>query len=863
MRRRRFRNAGERLAAAGDERHAGKLRPMPLRRLVLCAAALLFGFALAVQARADDPVPYDTFVKGAEAQHGLLTIWRKSGKTYLELAAGQLGKDFVQTIVPASGVGGHFIVWGNTDHLPTELVRFERAGNSVAILWPSPYFVAPHSPESARAIDRSFARSIVGLAPIAATDEKSGAVVIDASVFLDDQLNLKNIFRQGLADQPKGEPYTLNRDRTYFGATKAFPKNVVIEAMQDWTSDEQRLSDVTPDPRHVQMRVVYNIAEPPQSDDYQPRYADDRVGIYDDVYLSFDKDAVLTRKLRYVIRWNLKPSDPTKPVSPAKHPMVFYLSNTIPEAHRPAIRAAVLKWNDAFERLGISDALQVRDQPNDPQWDPDDIRYNVLRWVTEAQASFGADSQTLYDPRTGEEFRTGILISADVPIGAQAEWMHVVDPARYGRSTDPMPKQFLYDTWLATILHETGHNLGMQHNFIGSMAYTAKQLQDKGFTSKYGIASTVMEYAPTNIWPRPLPQGDFFQTVLGPYDYYAMKWAYGSIPGAKTPEDELPTLRRWASAWSDPRYRYASDEDVSWRDGHASDPRVEQGDLTNDPIGWCQMQMDMDRNLFAHLNERFPFSGADYETETDAFVDVLGRYRACAHLPSRFIGGQYLSRAHRGDPGAGGPIVPVSRAEQRRAFATLDRYLFAADAWRFSPALLSRLGYSEWSGYGYVGFEGYGNLPQWAYDPPARHDVPIADQIAKTQAAAIDQMFQPLVLSRIDDGAAETADAHPMRLSDLFAWMHESVYREIHAGRAPGTIDRLRRGLQQRYLETLAVVYAKPRAGTPEDARTLARADLILIEKETARALASPTLDATTRAHLERLHGRAHDLTRV
>ena len=121
------------------------------------------------------------------------------------------------------------------------------------------------------------------------------------------------------------------------------------------------------------------------------------------------------RDSRYLVRWNIQPSDPSKPLSPAKHPMIFYMSDTVPERYRPAIRAAVLGWNDAFRRLGIEGALEVRDQPDDPNWDPDDIRYNVLRWVTEAQASFGADSQTLYDPRTGQEFRTGILISADVP----------------------------------------------------------------------------------------------------------------------------------------------------------------------------------------------------------------------------------------------------------------------------------------------------------------------------------------------------------------------------------------------------------------------------------------------------------------
>jgi hypothetical protein len=836
---------------------------MHLRGLiVIVATSLLCAFGAARAARADAPVPYDTFVKGAEAQRGLFTVWRKDGKVYLELAAAQLDHDFVQTIVPGNGLGGHFVVWGNTDHLPAELVRFERAGNDVAIVWPNPSFVAPHSAASERAIARNFPRSIVGLAPIAAVDEKSGAVVIDAAPFLDDQLDLKNVLRQGLRED-KDDPYALDRERSYFGKVKAFPENVVIEAKQAWTSETQHVDDVPADPRYLQMSVVYNIADPPGHADYRPRYADDRVGIYDDVYLSFDDDRVLSRKLRYIVRWDLQPSDPSKPVSPASHPMIFYLSDTIPEAYRPAIRAAVLKWNDAFLKLGISDALQVRDQPNDPQWDPDDIRYNVLRWVTESDASFGADSQTLYDPHTGEEFRTGILISADVPLFAQRDWTYAVDPARYGRSTDPMPQKFLDDTWLGTILHETGHNLGMQHNFIGSLAYTAKELQDPAFTAKYGIASTVMEYAPLNLWPKPYGQGDYSQTVLGPYDYYAMHWAYGAVPGAKTPEDELPALRSWASAWSDPRYRYASDEDVSWGDGHAADPRVEQGDLTDDPLGWCKVQFGLDRDLIAGLNAREPAAGDAYEAETDAFRMLIGRYDQCAMLPAHYIGGQYLSRAHRGDPHAEPPVVPVPRAMQRRAFDVLDTYLFSSQAWSLPPSLLDRLGYSEWAGYGYVEFEGYGNLPQWAYDPPLRHDVPYAENIANLQTAALKFMFGPVVLARIADASLESTGPDPMRLGDLFAWTHAAVFRELDAGDKTGPIDRLRRTLQARYTDTLAGLYQSPAAGEPEDARALARAELSTLDDLTARALRSRALDGDTRAHLAwlraRVRGVLHD----
>jgi hypothetical protein len=420
-----------------------------------------------------------------------------------------------------------------------------------------------------------------------------------------------------------------------------------------------------------------------------------------------------------------------------------------------------------------------------------------------------------------------------------------------------MPQKFMDDTWLSTIMHETGHNLGMQHNFIGSRAYTAKQLQDEAFTEKYGIASTVMEYAPTNLWPRGTPQGTYEQTVLGPYDYYAMHWAYGTIPGAATPEAEIPTLSKWASAWSNPDDRYASDEDVSWGNGHAADPRVEQEILTNDPLGWCAVQLPMDRELMLHVGANFPAPGEAYEEETEAFRMAYGRYTQCALMPSHYIGGQYLSRAHRGDPGAEPPVVPVPRDVQYRAFGMLDRYLFSADAWRMPSTVLDQLGYSEWAGYGYVGFPGYGNLPKWSYDPPERHDLAFGERVTSLQARAIHQMFLPVVLARIAASASESSGGRAMRLEDLFAWMHAGIFGEL-ASPGANAIEPSRRALQQSYLGTLVGLAVKPDAGTPSDATALARAELERVSKEATRVLGSRILDATTRAHVALLAARAH-----
>jgi hypothetical protein len=820
-----------------------------MRRLVTAAIAFALLLSCIAASSAPDVATYAEFTAGVQPQRGLFPIWRKGNKVYLELSAAQLDRDFVETIVPGNGLAGNTIVWGDTDHLPAMLVRFHRVGDQIAIIWPNTYAVAPASQSAEAAIERNFPQSVVGLANIAAVDSTNGTVIFDASVLLNDVIDMNNIFRTYLGTD-ESTSYQLDLDRTYFGEAKAFPLNDLIAVDQTWRTYAPHVADTAPDARSVQMRVVYNFAQPPGDPDYRPRYADDRVGIYDAIYLNFARDEVRERQLRYIVRWNIQPSDPSKKISPSKHPLVFYLSNTIPPQYRGPIREAVLKWNDAFLKLGISDAIQVRDQPNDPSWDPDDIRYNVLRWVTEAQASFGADSQTLYDPRTGQEFRTGILISADSPRYTALEWKYVVDPVRYGRDTDPVPRWFIRDAFLAEIMHETGHNLGMQHNFIGHAAYSAQDLRNPNFTRRFGVTSTVMEYAPVNVWPQPFPQGDYYQTTLGPYDYYAMRYAYGPIPGARTPDDELPTLRRWASQWSNPLYRYASDEDVSWQNGHASDPRVATGLLTNDPMAWCQVRLGMDASLMRSTGNRLPAMGEPYETARDAFVWYLRDYLRCAGMPVDYLGGQYISRAHRGDPGAQPAIVPVPRSVQLRAFQMLDKYLFSASAWNFSPKLLQSLGYSEWAGYGYTSWTGYGNLPTWAYNPPERHDYPIVQRINDAQAQVIDQALQPLVLQRIDENPL-AAIAPTMTMEDLFAWMQHAIYGDISPG--VSSIPLVTRNLQILYAGRLVSLVQNPAKGVPSDAQALARFELHSLQKEISRALSGRAMDLTTRAHLENL----------
>ena len=113
--------------------------------------------------------------------------------------------------------------------------------------------------------------------------------------------------------------------------------------------------------------------------------------------------------------------------------------------------------------------------------------------------------------------------------------------------------------------HEVGHTLGLRHNFAASTIHSLEQDQDREITAQ-GISGSVMDYIPTNLAPKGLKQGEYYQASLGAYDYWAIEYAYKPIQAA-TPEEELPELRKIAERTSDPLLVYATDEDAGGYSG--------------------------------------------------------------------------------------------------------------------------------------------------------------------------------------------------------------------------------------------------------------------------------------------------------
>ena len=161
--------------------------------------------------------------------------------------------------------------------------------------------------------------------------------------------------------------------------------------------------------RHI---YHYSLSTIPETS-FQPRVADDRVGHFMTMHQDFTSVLRDTPYVRYVNRWHLEKAEPKFEVSKPRQPIVFWLENTIPVEYRDAVRDGVLLWNDAFEKVGFKDAIEVRQMPDDADWDPSDVRYNVVRWIVQPGGGY-AVGPSRTNPFTGQIYDADIRVSADM-----------------------------------------------------------------------------------------------------------------------------------------------------------------------------------------------------------------------------------------------------------------------------------------------------------------------------------------------------------------------------------------------------------------------------------------------------------------
>jgi hypothetical protein len=819
---------------------------------------------------------YATFLHGAEQQPGVINMVRKDDELYFDLGPENFERTYIISPSLASGVGSG--AFAGRVYEPF-LVRFKRVGKRVLWISPNTRYVARAGSAQANSLAVSVADSVLLSTPVVAEDPAKEHVIVSPTLFLTDFEGIgADLGRAGAQPSVPGllllaarPSYAVDATKSYYGQTKGFPRNDEISVNLTFSGPQNALPTV-PDGRGIPLVVHYSVVAPPDPDPlFMPRYADDRVGYFITARKRYDDDSLASPFERFIERWNID-----------RGPIVFYLTNEIPQQYRATVRRGLLAWNDAFTRAGRRAPIVVKDQPSDPAWDPDDARYSPVRWITSDRPEFSAYSPAVADPRTGQIIRAEVVIDGESLRAIKRGYVDTIVPLRrmdsglaapaaepasettcdyaagslsqaalgtmllaatgHGSAAD---RERYTTAWLfATVMHETGHTLGLRHNFEGSIAYTQAELHDPQFTRTHGTTGSVMDYTPVNLALPGKRQADYFTTHLGPYDYWAVAYGYTRFAGVHSSAEELPYLRAIAEHSTRRGLAYGTDEDAA--EPVAIDPQIARFDLSNDPLTYDADTLALNESIAKKLNTPYVGDTRSYAEIRASLVTILNNELSAIDLAAHYIGGIYTSRAHRGQPGAQPPFRSIGRAQARRAFNLIDRYVFSAHAFNYSPKLLNELTTTRF------GFH-------WNSGDLRRPDFPLREVVAEIQDDAISTMFSAPNLSRIADQSLKVArPGDTMTLADLFAWTNGAVFDDLGAPVIAPTHRELQRRFADLEMEiALLPSFVLDSLGLPRETQALSRSSLVAIAGRLNGATAAAR-DLDTRAHLTDLQSRIH-----
>ena len=348
---------------------------------------------------------YEKLFKGKNvvtAKSDFITLHKVENKLYFEIPLKYMNRDFLLASTVTKVTSPEFCDIGYKANEPMHL-KFTKRDSTIFLRQVT---ASVTTDNLQKAMNSVYGDPILYAYEVKAYNPDSSAVVINMTT-----LFTTNVKELGfMSDASMGGMIkvfsSFKKDASYLDEIKAFDDNLSVKTVMSYSVSMNIMGMMSlVEDYPFTATVTRSILLLPEQA-MRPRLSDSRVGIFNSTKTRLsvtEQDEIANYSVAH--RWRLEPKDVEaykqgELVEPVK-PIVFYVDDAFPESWKESIHKGVTNWNAAFEKIGFKNVMIAKDFPkDDPDFDPDNLKYSCIRYVPNSTANAMGPSWT--DPRSGE-----------------------------------------------------------------------------------------------------------------------------------------------------------------------------------------------------------------------------------------------------------------------------------------------------------------------------------------------------------------------------------------------------------------------------------------------------------------------------